>query len=425
MFGRRFRNLIIGKQNYIESWLDYKNAVLRGNLIMLSIFVGAVYLFVDWINGITGNELYYFSAILIGVIALYLNRLGKHKLSSISFMLLINLLVFLFASNDQYRSGVYIFFVVTAMSSIAIFGHRYKYWAFAFVCLSVVLFFVSYWGGISIQPKRAYTEAYIKLNFAINFLIAMLSVIAQLYFLIAINTKTEKEIMAKNELLAKTNTELDRFVYSASHDLRAPLRSLLGLIEVTQKTTNPEEIQECLIMMKDRVHNMDLFIKEIIDFSRNARQALRYEPINVRAMVQEVINDLKFAEGMEQIYVRLDISSDFTILTDKSRLSVVLHNLIGNAFKYHDPQKENQEVTVKVTGDNEYARIEISDNGIGIAPEHQEKIFEMFYRASEQSNGSGLGLYIVRETITKLKGGIQVSSTPGLGSAFAITLPKG
>lgn len=94
------------------------------------------------------------------------------------------------------------------------------------------------------------------------------------------------------------------------------------------------------MMMKDRVHNMDLFIKEIIDFSRNARQVLRYEPVNVRAMVQEVINDLKFAEGMEQIYVRLDISSDFTILTDKSRLSVVLHNLIGNAFKYQDPQKK-------------------------------------------------------------------------------------
>jgi hypothetical protein len=67
MFGRRFRNLIIGKQNYIESWLDYKNAVLRGNLIVLSIFVGAVYLLVDWINDITGNELYYFPQYLLGL----------------------------------------------------------------------------------------------------------------------------------------------------------------------------------------------------------------------------------------------------------------------------------------------------------------------------------------------------------------------
>lgn len=424
MFGRRFRNLIIGKQNYIESWLDYKNAVLRGNLIVLSIFVGAVYLLVDWANNITGNELYYFSAILIGVIALYLNRLGKHKLSSISFMLLINLLVFLFASNDQYRSGVYIFFVVTAMSSIAIFGHRYKYWAFAFVCLSIALFFISYWGGISIQPKRNYSEAYINLNFAINFLIAMLSVIAQLYFLIAINTKTEKEIMAKNELLAKTNTELDRFVYSASHDLRAPLRSLLGLIEVTRHTTNPEELEQCYSLMKDRVHNMDAFIKEIIDFSRNARQSINKEPVILFQAIQETIDDLKFAEGLEQIYVRLEIPRDHQIVTDKSRLSVILHNLIGNAFKYSDAKKENQEVAIRVFPEGETTRIEIADNGLGIAAEHHEKIFEMFYRASEQSQGSGLGLYIVRETLTRLNGTIQLKSALGQGTTFTLRLPN-
>ena len=385
MFGRRFRNLIIGKQNYIESWLDYKNAVLRGNLIVLSIFVGAVYLLVDWINDITGNELYYVSAILIGVIALYLNRLGKHKLSSISFMLLINLLVFLFASKDQYRSGVYIFFVVTAMSSIAIFGHRYKYWAFVFVCLSIALFFISYWGGISIQPKRNYSEAYINLNFAINFLIAMLSVIAQLYFLIAINTKTEKEIMAKNELLAKTNTELDRFVYSASHDLRAPLRSLLGLIEVTRHTTNPEELEQCYSLMKDRVHNMDAFIKEIIDFSRNARQSIKKEPVILFQAIQETIDDLKFAEGLEQIYVRLEIPRDHQIVTDKSRLSVILHNLIGNAFKYSDAKKENQEVAIRVFPEGETTRIEIADNGLGIAADYHEKIFEKQSKECEKN----------------------------------------
>lgn len=424
MFGKRFRNLIIGKQNYIESWLDYKNAVLRGNLIALSIFVGAVYLLVDWANDITGNELYYVSAILIGIIALYLNRLGKHKLSSILFMLLINLLVFLFASNDQYRSGIYIFFVVTAMSSIAIFGHRHKYWAIAFVVFSVVLFFASYWGDISLRPKYVYSEAYIKLNFAINFMIAMLMVIAQLYFLIAINTKTEKEIIAKNELLAKTNTELDRFVYSASHDLRAPLRSLLGLIEVTRHTTNPEELEQCYSLMKDRVHNMDAFIKEIIDFSRNARQSIKKEPVIIFQAIQETIDDLKFAKGLEQIYVRLEIPRDHQIVTDKSRFSVILHNLIGNAFKYCDAKKENQEVAIRVFPEGETTRIEIADNGLGIAAEHHDKIFEMFYRASEQSQGSGLGLYIVRETLTRLNGTIQLKSALGQGSTFTLRLPN-
>lgn len=424
MFGKRFRNLIIGKQNFIDSWLDYKNAVLRGNLILVSILVGIVYLTVDWVNEVTGNELYYISAILIGILSLYLNRLGKHKLSSITFMLLINLLVFLFASQDQYRSGVYIFFVVTAMSSIAIFGHRYKYWAFVFVSLSVVLFFLSYWGEIGIQPKRIYSEAYVNLNFAVNFLIAMLSVIAQLYFLIAINNKTEQEILAKNELLAKTNTELDRFVYSASHDLRAPLRSLLGLIEVTQRTTNPAELEQCYALMKDRVHNMDAFIKEIIDFSRNARQSIKKESVVLYDVINEVITDLKFAEGLEQIYVRLDISRDQKIITDVARLKVVLHNLIGNAFKYSDPEKENQEVAIRVVAEGETIRIEISDNGLGIAEEHHQKIFEMFYRASEKSQGSGLGLYIVRETLARLNGTIQLKSAPGQGSTFTLWLPN-
>ncbi|MBX2915160.1 MAG: HAMP domain-containing histidine kinase [Cyclobacteriaceae bacterium] len=424
MFGKRFRNLIIGRQNYIDSWLDYKNAVFRGNLILLSILVGIVYLLVDWVNNITGNEWYYVAAILIGVVSLYLNRLGKHKLSSILFMFLINVLVFLFASNDQYRSGVYIFFVVAAMSSIAIFGHRQKYWAFGFVSFSIALFFLSYWGGISIQPKRTYSEAYISLNFAINFMIAMFSVIAQLYFLIAINNKTEQEILAKNELLAKTNSELDRFVYSASHDLRAPLRSLLGLIEVTQRTANPEELEQCFALMKDRVHNMDVFIKEIIDFSRNARQAVKKETIDLFGIIQETINDLKFAEGMEQIYVRLDVPPEYKPTTDKARLKVVLHNLIGNAFKYHDPGKEMQEVSIRVVADGVGTRIEIADNGLGIAEEHHEKIFEMFFRASEQSNGSGLGLYIVKETLARLNGKIELKSTRGEGSVFTVYLPE-
>ncbi len=335
-----------------------------------------------------------------------------------------NLLVFLFASNDHYRSGIYIFFVVTAMSSIAIFGHRNGFWALGFVLFSVVLFFLSYWGNLSLRPKQEYSETYINLNFAINFLISMLMVIAQLYFLISINTKTQEEIIAKNELLAKTNTELDRFVYSASHDLRAPLRSLLGLIEVTQRTTDPEEREHCYALMRDRVHNMDAFIKEIIDFSRNARQSISKEPVNLFNAIQDTIDDLKFAEGMEKIYVRLDIPRHHQIITDKSRLSVILHNMIGNAFKYADPLKESQEVAIRVVPDGEFTQIEITDNGLGIAAEHQEKIFDMFYRASEKSQGSGLGLYIVRETLTRLNGTIQLKSTLGKGSTFILRLPN-
>lgn len=127
---------------------------------------------------------------------------------------------------------------------------------------------------------------------------------------------------------------------------------------------------------------------------------------------------------MEQVYVRLDVPAEYHLTTDIARLRVVLHNLIGNALKYCDPQKESQEIAIRVVAHEDATCIEIEDNGVGIAPEHQDKIFDMFYRASEQSNGSGLGLYIVRETLARLNGSIQLKSALGQGSTFTLWLPN-
>lgn len=423
MLSKKFRDLIIGKHTYIVSWVDYKNAILSGHLIVVAILVGIVYLINDRFHGIHGNEPYYIAVIVIAIGALMLNRKKKYQLANILFMTLINIIVFLFASNDSYRTGIYMFLVISGITGFALFGHKDRKLAFAFAGLTTVLFFLSYWGGFSIQPKRIFTEDYVQIMFATNFVIALITAIALLYFLIDINHVTQKEILAKNDLLAKTNKELDRFVYSASHDLRAPLRSLLGLIEVSQKTNNPEDIQQCLDLMKQRVHNMDGFIKEIIDFSRNVRQEVRPERLVLLPIIQETIDDLKFAEGMEQIYVRLDIPPTLEIISDATRLKVILHNLIGNSFKYQDPHKEQQEVMIKAYPEEDQVRIDIEDNGLGIGAEHQEKVFDMFYRASEKSQGSGLGLYIVKETIARLKGFIQLQSTVGKGSRFTIWLP--
>ncbi|MBL7870201.1 MAG: HAMP domain-containing histidine kinase [Cyclobacteriaceae bacterium] len=423
MLRKKFRDLIIGKGTYIDSWVDYKNAILRGHLIVVSLLVGIVYLFVDRYNNVAGNDIYYIAVMVTAVFTFILNRYKKYRFANILFLTLINAIVFLFASNDTYRSGIYMFFVITGITSVTLFGRKDRMLAIMFVILSVGLFFLSYWGNFSIRPSQVFTEAYVQISFATNFVIALVTGITLLYFLIDVNHVTELEILAKNDLLAKTNRELDRFVYSASHDLRAPLRSLLGLIEVTQKTHDPEEIKQCLDMMKHRVHNMDEFIKEIIDFSRNARQEVKRESILLLPIVQEVIEDLKFAEGLEQIYVRLDISPELQIISDTARLKVILQNLIGNSFKYHDPHKEQQEVMIKAFTDKDKIRIDIVDNGLGIAEEYQLKVFDMFYRANETSQGSGLGLYIVRETLARLAGSIQLQSTLGKGTQFTIWLP--
>lgn len=424
MLAKKFRDFIIGKDTYIVSWVDYKNAILSGHLIVVSILVGIFYLVNDRYHEIYGNEPYYVGVIVVGILALVLNRKKKYRLAKIVFMSLINVIVFLFASNDTYRSGVYMFFVVAGITGFALFGHKYRKLAIAFAALSTLLFFISYWGGFTIQPKREFSEAYVQISFATNFMIALVSGIALLYFLIDVNHATEREILAKNDLLDKTNKELDRFVYSASHDLRAPLRSLLGLIEVTQKTGDQEEVNQCLNLMKQRVHNMDGFIKEIIDFSRNARQDVQHEKFLLLPIVKELIENLKFAEGLENIFVRIDVSPTLEVVSDLTRVKVILQNLIGNAFKHHDRQKEQQEVLVKAEIEGEKIRIEINDNGAGIAEEHHGKIFDMFYRASEKAQGSGLGLYIVQETLAKLKGSIQMKSTLGQGSQFTFFLPN-
>jgi PAS domain S-box-containing protein len=235
--------------------------------------------------------------------------------------------------------------------------------------------------------------------------------------------KAEQQIRLQNEMLAKANQELDRFVYSASHDMRAPLTSLLGLILIAEKTDRAEEVFQCLEMMKKRVRAMEGFIRDVTDYSRNSRLSLELKPVNIRKLVSEIVENLKFTTGAERINMDFNISPDLEVVTDMSRVKVILNNLIANAIKHHDAGKAKQHITVSAAIVSNHLSLSVEDNGLGIGPEHIDNIFNMFYRASEGSEGSGLGLYIVKETIDKLSGSVNVASSKGVGSKFTIELP--
>jgi PAS domain S-box-containing protein len=235
--------------------------------------------------------------------------------------------------------------------------------------------------------------------------------------------RVEQQILEQNELLAQANAELDRFVYSVSHDLRAPLSSVRGLIGIAEKSENVGELKSYLSMMHDRIDALEKFIRDIIDYSRNARLEVAKESIDLNELVQEIKESLRFTDEMGVVNMINNIPEKMIITSDKVRLKIILNNLLSNALKYHDRVKTDCFVSIKAVPDHTWVRIVVEDNGVGIATDQLSKIFDMFYRASENSKGSGLGLYIARETVKKLNGKISVESKYGEGTQFMLELP--
>jgi PAS domain S-box-containing protein len=238
--------------------------------------------------------------------------------------------------------------------------------------------------------------------------------------------KKEKILEAKNEELQKINTELDKFVYSVSHDLRAPLTSVLGIVEIAEEDKPDDIMLEYLNIIKENIKKLDHFILDILDYSRNSRMNLKIEEINFEELLNDTIFNLKFANGnLSKPAISFIINRNAEVFkSDKRRLSVVLSNLISNAIRYSNPNSENPYTHIQVNIHEHTAEITVEDNGIGIDPDLHEKIFEMFFRAAENSKGSGIGLYIVKEAVQKLNGKIHVKSEPGKGTTFKLSIPN-
>jgi len=235
--------------------------------------------------------------------------------------------------------------------------------------------------------------------------------------------KTSEELRNSNLLLTKTNSELDRFVYSASHDLRAPLLSMLGLINVMELDKIPG-IEIYLAKMRKSIWKLDVFIKEIIDYSYNTRQNERLEVINLPVLIEESFEQYKYIANSTSISLQTEWNMMDDFYSDSRRIKIILNNLISNAVTYANPETTHPLIKIITHCDPACCIIRIIDNGVGIQQEHLNKIFDMFYRATTISNGSGLGLYIVKEATHKLGGSIDVESEPGVGTTFTLKIPN-
>jgi signal transduction histidine kinase len=236
-----------------------------------------------------------------------------------------------------------------------------------------------------------------------------------------------EELIKTNDLLRKINMELDNFVYSVSHNLRAPLMSVLGLVTIARMEEQREEkpSDNLFNMIEHSIHRLDDTLKEILDYSRNARTETSISEVKLDAVFNDTLERLRYLKGFDRIEKQIRIEGDVPLFSDVYRLSIIFQNLISNSIKYQDVEKPNSFIRIEADITPQDIRIQFSDNGMGIREEYLPKIFSMFFRATERSEGAGLGLYIVKESVSKLGGEISLDSTLNEGTIFNIRLPNG
>lgn len=226
------------------------------------------------------------------------------------------------------------------------------------------------------------------------------------------------------EELKIRNAELDNFVYKVSHDLRAPLSSILGLVNLSKVPDNPDNLLDYISIIGEKVEHLDHFISDVLSHSKNLKMEVSIGKVELAKIIESAFRDLNYLQGAKDLIWNVTVDGvDF--YSDPWRIAEIFRNLVSNAIKYRQIKtNRTPEVVVKVNVDNLRADITFSDNGIGISEENLTRVFEMFFRATEQSDGSGIGLYIVKNAVEKLGGEITVASKQGEGTRFHIVLPN-
>jgi signal transduction histidine kinase len=425
---KKIEFLLVGNRGE-KSLSDYRRAVLTGYCILVSFTTSLYYIIVNWLYNFNPAVYFYYILIVVLPITLWLNRTGRHWAAKCIVLFIINFVVFAFSSREPPVPSAFLFFIMCSLTALVLFDAKEKKSTALFLALSAGLYLLARFTEISLVPSRPIDAQYLVKAYNNNLVIVYSFSVLAVYFLVKINYTAEaslqhreKQILEKNKILTKTNEELDRFIYSTSHDLRAPLNSIEGLLNLSEKTTETSDLKLYHQMMRERIRKLENVLGNISQYSKNAKLEIEKKRINLYEYVNRALFDVRYMGAADRVRVEIDIPDSITIETDPMRLSIILNNLISNAFKYSDEAKDDPYIIIRAFVGSSHATIIISDNGEGIDEEQQPKIFSMFYRGTTRSTGSGLGLYLVKETVEKLGGSITLSSKLGHGTTFTVVL---
>ncbi|WP_375585371.1 ATP-binding protein [Cyclobacterium xiamenense] len=232
-----------------------------------------------------------------------------------------------------------------------------------------------------------------------------------------------KELKEKTERLEKLHTEMNQFVYSLSHELRGPLMSISGISKLAKTEVLEPGIIEYFEMIDSATLKLDDFIYKMLDFYRSTKIENKIVPIHFQDILDQLIEEYKLKWDLSCVELKFQIEQEGVFFSDESKIRVVINNLFSNAYKF---QKESGPgwICIRVQARKDKAFLEVSDNGIGIEEKHQTDVFNLFHRATQRNVGSGLGLYMVKESVEQLKGTVRLSSDVGKGTVIRVDLPS-
>lgn len=224
--------------------------------------------------------------------------------------------------------------------------------------------------------------------------------------------------------LESINNELNTLIYKASHDLRGPVASIKGLVNLYDKPNNTlEERTEYFEMIKSCTTQLDNILTDLTEVNRITHEEMEVAEFSLLAEIRKIIHQLKDKEDPNNIEFFIDFKYNEFIQVDQKLLDLILQNTINNAIMYSDPRKDNSQVTVRVTDAEDGYLIEVIDNGLGMDQVVQDRAYNMFYRGISSSKGAGLGLYLARKAVMKIGGYIMIESEKGEGTTVKIFIP--
>ena len=237
-----------------------------------------------------------------------------------------------------------------------------------------------------------------------------------------LTTELEEKVKERTKELEFKNQQLDAFVYKASHDIKGPLKSIMGLAKLGLVDIKDEHAHEYFKHIEKSTLRLDILLQDLLQVSKIKNVVIESRLIDFNKIIQEVKDGFENIDSFSDFYIDVQIKQDRDFYSDEKMIYSIFQNLIENAFNYRDHKKRRSSLYIRIEVDKQKSLIEFADNGLGIDKGLKDKVFDMFFRASEISGGTGLGLYLVKMAVNKIGGRIQVETEITKGTTFTIVI---